>query len=413
MKIKKLTKLVIFFSIIANLVFINTAFAYTGDISISGNSIRVSDNNILEGEKIRIYISVSNNSNKDLLGYTKFYINDKQTSADQAISIFAGKTDDVFIDWTADSYGEKTIKAQIFPWDTEIDNPANNVQTLTIVVKRDTDRDGIENLIDNDDDNDGVIDTEDDFPLNKQEQYDTDGDGEGNNSDNDDDNDGVPDEFDDMPLNPNETLDTDKDNIGNIKDLDDDNDGISDIDEEKEGTNPLKNDTDEDGYLDNQDAFPTDKNEWIDTDQDKIGNNTDTDDDNDSLIDENDEYPLNKGPVIKLKSDYKTISLYKTENFDASPSYDEDGEIVAFYWEFENEKKEGNAVEHKFETKGKQEIKVTVVDNIGEKRTMQFQVNVINTRMYSTLISLLLTIILAMIIYLKYIAEAKKDTNSA
>jgi hypothetical protein len=42
----------------------------------------------------------------------------------------------------------------------------------------------------NDDDDDGVIDTEDDLPLDSTESVDTDGDGVGNNADADDDGDG-------------------------------------------------------------------------------------------------------------------------------------------------------------------------------------------------------------------------------
>jgi RHS repeat-associated protein len=54
----------------------------------------------------------------------------------------------------------------------------------------DTDDDGIFNDADLDDDNDGVNDDEDAFPLDENESLDTDGDGIGNNSDNDNDNDG-------------------------------------------------------------------------------------------------------------------------------------------------------------------------------------------------------------------------------
>ena len=57
----------------------------------------------------------------------------------------------------------------------------------------DIDNDGLDNATDKDDDGDGVLDVNDDFPLNANESVDTDGDGIGNNSDSDDDNDGVSD----------------------------------------------------------------------------------------------------------------------------------------------------------------------------------------------------------------------------
>ena len=65
--------------------------------------------------------------------------------------------------------------------------------TVTITVLVDTDRDGTPDITDPDDDNDGVNDEEDAFPLDPAETVDTDGDGIGNNADTDDDNDGMPD----------------------------------------------------------------------------------------------------------------------------------------------------------------------------------------------------------------------------
>lgn len=82
---------------------------------------------------------------------------------------------------------------------------------------------------------------------------DTDGDGIEDSVDTDDDNDGVPDYADAFPLDPLESIDTDHDGIGNNADLDDDNDGISDKVEVVFGLNPLnandaKADRDNDGF---------------------------------------------------------------------------------------------------------------------------------------------------------------------
>jgi hypothetical protein len=92
----------------------------------------------------------------------------------------------------------------------------------------DTDGDFVGNACDLDDDNDGVADNEDAFPLNSSESVDTDSDGIGNNADQDDDGDGVADILDAFPLDPSETMDTDLDGIGNNADNDDDNDGVLD-----------------------------------------------------------------------------------------------------------------------------------------------------------------------------------------
>ncbi|MCW8327919.1 thrombospondin type 3 repeat-containing protein [Photobacterium sp. SDRW27] len=82
-----------------------------------------------------------------------------------------------------------------------------------------------------DTDNDGVIDSEDAFPLDGSETIDTDNDGIGNNADSDDDGDGVEDDVDAFPLDATESLDSDGDGIGNNADPDDNNNGIDDVDE--------------------------------------------------------------------------------------------------------------------------------------------------------------------------------------
>ena len=82
--------------------------------------------------------------------------------------------------------------------------------------------------VDVDSDEDGVLDLDDDVPLDASETIDTDDDGVGNNADIDDDNDGVHDSDDAFPLDPSESVDTDGDGIGDNEDSDDDNDGIPD-----------------------------------------------------------------------------------------------------------------------------------------------------------------------------------------
>ena len=79
-----------------------------------------------------------------------------------------------------------------------------------------------------DDDDDGVADISDDFPLDATESVDTDSDGIGNNADTDDDGDGVLDVNDDFPLDATESVDTDGDGTGNNADTDDDGDGVID-----------------------------------------------------------------------------------------------------------------------------------------------------------------------------------------
>ena len=179
----------------------------------------------------------------------------------------------------------------------------------------DSDDDGFPDVVDFDDDNDGVLDTADSFPRNAAETLDTDGDGTGNNADSDDDNDGVADVSDASPLDPNETLDTDTDGLGNNADNDDDGDGVADsldafplnefetVDTDSDGTgNNADADDDNDGVADAGDAFPLDPTETLDTDADGVGNNADRDDDGDGVEDALDAYPLNNSlsvlPVV-------------------------------------------------------------------------------------------------------------------
>jgi hypothetical protein len=145
----------------------------------------------------------------------------------------------------------------------------------------DTDFDGIFNIIDNDDDCDGILDENDVYPL------DTDNDGINNEVDSDDDGDGIHDDIDLFLLdtdndeiqndldsdddndNIDDTidsslLDTDNDGEKNDVDLDDDGDGLSDIEEGRIGTDQLNKDTDGDGRDDKVDVYPLDKSRWDD-----------------------------------------------------------------------------------------------------------------------------------------------------
>ncbi len=127
----------------------------------------------------------------------------------------------------------------------------NTYFTNPLVADNDNDSDGLPDIYDMDDDNDGYIDTIDPFTFDISEwldddndfvgdnadnclllinydQLDSDNDGAGNACDADDDNDGVEDGSDALPFDPTETLDNDGDGIGDNADPDDDNDGIPD-----------------------------------------------------------------------------------------------------------------------------------------------------------------------------------------
>ncbi len=186
---------------------------------------------------------------------------------------------------------------------TDEDDDGDGVPDSDDRWPRDTDNDGLDNWEDPDDDNDGVEDAQDDLPFDPDESLDSDGDGVGNNADPDDDNDGVNDTEDELPLDASETIDSDGDGIGNNADPDDDNDGTPDGQDRFPLDPRVSKDSDGDGVGDRLDAFPENPAESADTDGDGIGNNADEDDDNDGVADTADALPLNAGEWIDSDGD--------------------------------------------------------------------------------------------------------------
>ena len=161
----------------------------------------------------------------------------------------------------------------------------------------DTDADGIGDRADTDDDGDGIDDDVDEYPL------DTDNDGTDNRADLDDDGDGIEDAQDAFPLDSAESGDFDGDGIGDNADTDDDNDGVSDVNDALPFDATESSDEDGDGVGDNSDVFVSDPDESVDTDGDGQGNNADTDDDNDGTPDATDAFPLDSQETADTDAD--------------------------------------------------------------------------------------------------------------
>ena len=148
--------------------------------------------------------------------------------------------------------------------DTDGDEVGDNADAFPTdaTESSDADQDMIGDNADTDDDNDGLLDTEEAILGTDPFDEDTDGDE-------------VNDKEDALPLDASETLDFDQDGTGDNADTDDDNDGLSDVDELKEGTDRFDADSDDDTVMDGADAFPMDATESIDSDSDGVGDNAD------------------------------------------------------------------------------------------------------------------------------------------
>ena len=131
-----------------------------------------------------------------------------------------------------------------FDGDTFLDG-SDNCISVSNPLQIDSDSDGAGNVCDSDDDNDGVSDTSDAFPLDNTESVDSDDDGMGNNADTDDDNDGIADGADSCPAGAigwasNGATDNDGDGCQDSdEDKDDDNDGLTDEWEIDNNLDPL------------------------------------------------------------------------------------------------------------------------------------------------------------------------------
>ncbi|MFT7405608.1 amidase family protein [Zhongshania sp.] len=180
-----------------------------------------------------------------------------------------------------------------------IKNGEDNCPADANTDQLDTDRDARGNACDLDDDNDGVLDSDEAEIGSNPLLVDSD-------------EDGVADGDDAFPTDNSETEDTDRDGIGNNADADDDGDGLSDTDEQSLGTDPKRADSDSDGVSDSQDAFPKDSSETADTDGDGVGDNSDAfpadsletkDTDDDGVGDNADAFPEDETESVDTDGD--------------------------------------------------------------------------------------------------------------
>jgi hypothetical protein len=398
----------IFIALASSFLLISSALA-AGDLGLYEDGVWFSDDYFLEGKTVRIWSSVKNHSDEDLLGSVRYSNQFSTIGGDQAVSALSEKSDEVFIDWAPPSPGYYTLSVVVFPWDPVGDETGNNAVVKQIFVESDTDRDGIADPIDDDIDGDGVINDDDLFPEDGSEWEDTDGDGTGDQADEDDDNDGVLDIDDDFPKDPLFDSDQDGDGIPDEEDEDMDGDGLSFEQEDRAGTDPENPDTDGDGVIDGSDPFPLDPSEWQDTDGDGLGDNSDEDLDGDGTLNLDDTDPYNQTPSADSNQDVYLTGLDDEVLFDASGSIDTDGNIIEYIWDFGDKIMSGPQVSRSFDATGLQVATLTVIDDNGQSDSTEVRIRVLDYGfLVKTLLWILLLISLAFYLIYRYNRRASE-----
>ncbi|MBI5753792.1 PKD domain-containing protein [Candidatus Peregrinibacteria bacterium] len=216
---------------------------------------------------------------------------------------------------------------------------------------------------------------------------------------------------------------------------DTDNDGLADSQEIRLGTNPLNPDTDDDGIPDGVDPAPLNKAPVISISTDNTqSQNPNPDPNSNSTLQTNitssstnsttnspstpqtlTTSSTSRKTFDAPNSDSKIVNLLSTQTFDATPSFDPDGKIINYQWEVDGKKvQEGNkkTLTQTFTTLGKHPVKLTITDNNGQSVSKEYEVSVVNIDLYKEIGITIATILLALVIYFKYIRSKARASDS-
>ena len=93
---------------------------------------------------------------------------------------------------------------------------------------------------------------------------------------------------------------------------------------------------------------------------------------------------VNQAPISILDADPQTGEAPLIVQFDASQSFDPDGTIVLFEWDFNDGSSiaTGQSPSHEFQTEGSFNVLLTVTDNFGSKNTGSLQIDVSAEKIY-------------------------------
>lgn len=149
------------------------------DLGIRQNSIQFSKelNNIIKGEKLRVYTSVTNFDTGDASAQVFFYLDATPIGTAQVSLKANGVDDDVYLDFTAPEHDFRIYVElkDINPLDADSSN--NQALSVLVHVQDDRDRDGLGDDVDMDDDGDGLTDEQEAVLGTDKNNPDTDGDG--------------------------------------------------------------------------------------------------------------------------------------------------------------------------------------------------------------------------------------------
>ncbi len=148
------------------LIFLMPPLASAGELNAGFvQGIWYSSPTVFADTPVRIYVALRNNTDRDLTGTVRFSDNEKRIGT-AYVSALPGRIVEAWTDWIP-TFGEHTINATLFDVklntigkQAEIVTVESTIAEDTIFVDFDTDRDGIGNKEDTDDDNDTLSDTD-------------------------------------------------------------------------------------------------------------------------------------------------------------------------------------------------------------------------------------------------------------
>lgn len=353
----KLKKLLLFPSLflIAFLVFSYNVSAadYTYDLGINNSDIFLSKDVLIVGDNIRIYAVIHNYGKEDVTGYVSFYRGETLIGDSQVISVRAdGLSDEVYVDSVVPS-GTFNVQARILGQDPQDENPDNDVAISGLY----------EPLIDSD--GDGIPDEDDNCPNDSNlDQADNDGDGMGDVCDSDDDNDGVPDG-------------DEGDNGTNHNNPDTDGDGINDGDDEyplDPENNPPQPVASFESEYDNEEIFADDyEEEAVNEEESEIDNSGEegmNEDEEDMEAHPFEDFTLSNADISVRQIDWQTFEFSPYLNITEK-------EIINYEWDFGDGamSTERTAI-HTFPSFGDYTVVLKATDAEGITATSQVEISI-------------------------------------